>query len=214
MRHQKKTVKLGRTAEHRKALLANQVCSLIEHSRIKTTLAKAKAVRPFAEKMLTLGKHGSLHDRRNAISYLHQPAMVKKLFEEIAPRSASRQGGYTRIIKLGRRLSDSAEMAYIEWVDSAPAVDELAPKEVGAPAAKQEAKAPGEAKPAKAKKDNADADGEKTGTAKKRSTGARKTTAKAKRAETKSRKQTAASQQSKPKVGGARVRNKGGSKGR
>ena len=133
MRHQKNTVKLGRTAEHRKALLANQVCSLIEHSRIKTTLAKAKAVRPFAERMLTLGKRGSLHDRRNAIAYLHNPGMVKKLFEEIAPRSAGRNGGYTRIIKLGPRMSDSAPMAYIEWVDSAPAADDLAPKQVGAP---------------------------------------------------------------------------------
>ena len=212
MRHQKKTVKLGRTAEHRKALLANQVCSLIEHSRIKTTLAKAKAVRPFAEKMLTLGKRGSLHDRRNAISYLHQTAMVKKLFEEIAPRSASRQGGYTRIIKLGRRASDSAEMAFIEWVDNAPVADDLAPKQVGAPAAKETTKPETEAKPAKAKQ--ADADGEKAGTARKRSTGARKTADKAKRALAKSRKQTAASQQTKPKMGGARLKNKGGSKGR
>ena len=143
MRHQKKTVKLGRTAEHRKALLANQVCSLIEHTRIKTTLAKAKAVRPFAEKMLTLGKRGTLHDRRNAIAYLHQPAAVKKLFEEIAPRSAGRSGGYTRIIKLGPRMSDSAPMAYLEWVDTAPAADELAPKKVEAPAAKQEAQPEG-----------------------------------------------------------------------
>ena len=212
MRHQKKTVKLGRTAEHRKALLANQVCSLIEHSRIKTTLAKAKAVRPFAEKMLTLGKRGSLHDRRNAISYLHQTGAVKKLFEEIAPRSASRQGGYTRIIKLGRRASDSAEMAYIEWVDNAPVADDLAPKQVGAPAAK-ETKPETEAKPAKAKK--ADADGEKADAAKKRSTGAKKTADKAKRALVKSRKQTADSQlQAKPKAGGPRAKNKGGGRGR
>lgn len=211
MRHQKKTVKLGRTAEHRKALLANQVCSLIEHSRIKTTLAKAKAVRPFAERMLTLGKHGTLHDRRNAISYLHQPAMVKKLFEEIAPRSASRQGGYTRIIKLGRRLSDSAEMAYIEWVDNAPVVDDLAPKQVGAPAAKKEAQASAEAKPAKAKKSDAQAD---AGDAKKRITGSRRTADKAKRALTKSRKAAGSTTPSKAKLGGSRPRNKGGSKGR
>jgi len=212
MRHQKKTVKLGRTAEHRKALLANQVCSLIEHSRIKTTLAKAKAVRPFAEKMLTLGKNGTLHDRRNAISYLHQTAMVKKLFEEIAPRSASRKGGYTRIIKLGRRASDSAEMAFIEWVDNAPVADDLAPKQVGAPASKKEAKPEDEAKPAKASR--VDADGEKAGTAKKRSTGARKAADKAKRALSKSRKQTASSLQSKPKMGGSRLKNKGSNKGR
>ena len=118
MRHQKKTVKLGRTASHRDAMLANQVCSLIEHKRIKTTLAKAKAVRPLAEKMVTLGKRGDLHARRIAAGYLGQKDAVKKLFSEIAPRAAERKGGYTRIIKLGQRLSDSAPMAYIEWVDS------------------------------------------------------------------------------------------------
>lgn len=124
MRHQKKTVKLGRTAEHRKALLANQVCSLIEHQRIKTTLAKAKAVRPLAEKMVTLGKKGSLHARRTALATLRQADAVKKLFDDIAPRSADRKGGYTRIIKLGQRKSDSASVAFIEWVDAAVAVDE------------------------------------------------------------------------------------------
>jgi large subunit ribosomal protein L17 len=122
MRHQKKTVKLGRTASHRDAMLANQVCSLIEHKRIKTTLAKAKAVRPLAEKMVTLGKRGDLHARRLAAGYLGQKDAVKKLFAEIAPRAADRKGGYTRIIKLGQRLSDSAPMAYIEWVDSECAV--------------------------------------------------------------------------------------------
>ena len=118
MRHRKKTVKLGRTSSHRNALLANQVCSLIEHSRIKTTLAKAKAVRPLAEKMVTLGKRGDLHARRLAAGELGQKDAVKKLFAEVAPRAATRQGGYTRIIKLGPRQSDSAPMAYIEWVDS------------------------------------------------------------------------------------------------
>ena len=127
MRHQKKTVKLGRTAAHRKSLLANQVCSLIEHKRIKTTLAKAKAVRPLAEKMVTLGKRGDLHARRIAAGYLGQKDAVKKLFAEIAPRAADRKGGYTRIIKLGQRLSDSAPMAYIEWVDSEGAAVETAP---------------------------------------------------------------------------------------
>jgi large subunit ribosomal protein L17 len=124
MRHQKKTVKLGRTAEHRKALLSNQVCSLIEHQRIKTTLAKAKAVRPLAERMVTLGKNGSLHARRNALSVLRQKDAVKKLFDQIAPRSIERNGGYTRIVKLGQRKSDSAKMAFLEWVDSAPLVEE------------------------------------------------------------------------------------------
>jgi large subunit ribosomal protein L17 len=124
MRHQKKTLKLGLTASHRKALLANQVCSLIEHQRIKTTLAKAKAVRPLAEKMVTLGKKGSLHARRTALAVLRQKDAVKKLFEDIAPRSASRNGGYTRIVKLGARKSDSAPVAFIEWVDAPQVVEE------------------------------------------------------------------------------------------
>ena len=124
MRHQKKRIKLGRTAEHRKALLANQVCSLIEHERIKTTLAKAKAVRPLAERMVTLGKNGSLHARRTALAVLRQKDAVKKLFNSIAPRSANRLGGYTRIIKLGPRRSDSAHIAFIEWVDAAPVTEE------------------------------------------------------------------------------------------
>ena len=123
MRHQKKTIKLGRTAEHRKALLANQVCSLIEHQRIKTTLAKAKAVRPLADRMVTLGKNGSIHARRRAFATLRQKNVVKKLFEDIAPRSAERNGGYTRIVKLGQRRSDSAPMAFIEWVDMAEVVE-------------------------------------------------------------------------------------------
>jgi large subunit ribosomal protein L17 len=124
MRHQKKTLKLGRTAEHRKALLANQVCSLIEHRRIKTTLAKAKAVRPLAERMVTLGKNGSIHARRNALSILRHKDAVKKLFDEIAPASGERNGGYTRIIRLGQRKSDSAQMAFIEWIDAVKVVEE------------------------------------------------------------------------------------------
>ncbi len=124
MRHQKKTVRLGRKAEHRKALLANQVCNLIEHQRIKTTLAKAKAVRPLAEKMVTLGKNGSIHARRTAFSTLRHKDAVKKLFDEIAPRSTERNGGYTRIVRLGQRKSDSASMAFIEWVDAAVVVEE------------------------------------------------------------------------------------------
>src|SRR5438094_2043738 len=129
MRHQKKTIKLGRTAEHRKALLANQVCSLIEHQRIKTTLAKARAVRPLAERMVTLGKNGSIHARRTAFATLRQKNAVKKLFDDIAPRSAERNGGYTRIVKLGYRKSDSAPMAFIEWVDIAEVVEEKATEE-------------------------------------------------------------------------------------
>ena len=124
MRHQKKTIRLGRTAEHRKALLANQVCSLIEYQRIKTTLAKAKAVRPLAEKMVTLGKRGSIHARRTALATLRQKNAVKKLFDDIAPRSTDRNGGYTRIVKLGQRKSDSAPMAFIEWVDAVQVIEE------------------------------------------------------------------------------------------
>ena len=119
MRHRKKTVKLGRSQAHRDSLLANQVCSLIEHRRIKTTLAKAKATKPLAERMLTLGKKGDLHARRIAIAYLKHKDIVKKLFTEIAPAAADRKGGYTRIVKLGARQSDSAPMAYLEWVDYA-----------------------------------------------------------------------------------------------
>ena len=124
MRHQKKTIRLGRTADHRKALLANQVCSLIEHQRIKTTLAKAKAVRPLAEKMVTLGKNGSVHARRTALATLRQKDAVSKLFDDVAQRSIERNGGYTRIIRLGRRRSDSASMAFIEWVDAAAVAEE------------------------------------------------------------------------------------------
>jgi large subunit ribosomal protein L17 len=123
MRHTKKTIKLGRKSEHRNLLLANQVCSLIEHSRIRTTLAKAKAVRPFAERMVTLGKRNDLHARRLAFAFLRQKEAVRRLFADVAPRAGSRQGGYVRIIKLGPRTSDSAPMAYIEWVDQ-PIVEE------------------------------------------------------------------------------------------
>jgi large subunit ribosomal protein L17 len=131
MRHQKKTIKLGLTAAHRKSLLANQVCSLIEHQRIKTTLAKAKAVRPLAEKMVTLGKKGSLHARRTALAVLRQKDAVKKLFDDIAPRAADRKGGYTRIVKLGARKSDSAPVAFIEWVDAPVVVEEPEPEAKG-----------------------------------------------------------------------------------
>jgi large subunit ribosomal protein L17 len=159
MRHQKKTIKLGRTAEHRKALLANQVCSLIEHQRIKTTLAKAKAVRPLAEKMVTLGKRGSIHARRTALATLRQKNAIKKLFEDIGPRSTERNGGYTRIVKLGQRKSDSAPMAFIEWVDAAPAIEEKAAEEKKAkrkavePSAKQKEPAPQPEAPASEEKE-------------------------------------------------------------
>ena len=150
MRHRKKTVKLGRSQAHRDSLLANQVCSLIEHRRIKTTLAKAKAVKPLAERMLTLGKKGDLHARRVAISYLKHKDIVKKLFTEIAPAAADRKGGYTRITKLGARLSDSAPMAFLEWVDYAPeAKEEAAEKPAKSKKAPKAPTAEGEEKPKK-----------------------------------------------------------------
>ncbi len=124
MRHRSKTAKLKRNASHRKALLSNLACSLIEHGRIKTTLGKAKALRPVAEKLVTLAKRDDLHSRRQAIAYLHQKDKVQKLFSEIAPASKDRQGGYCRITKLGARMSDSAPMAIIEWVDRVEEEDE------------------------------------------------------------------------------------------
>jgi large subunit ribosomal protein L17 len=117
MRHQKKTRKLGRTSQHRDAMLANIVASLIKHKRVKTTLAKAKAARPLAEKLVTLGKTGTLHARRLAVAKIGQKDVVGTLFKDVAPGFKDRKGGYTRIIKLGPRDSDSAPVAFLEWVD-------------------------------------------------------------------------------------------------
>ena len=117
MRHLKRTAKLGRTGEHRNAMLANLVCSLIKHKRVTTTLAKAKAARSVAEKMVTLGKKGSIHSRRLAAARLHQEDAVKILFTEIAPAQKERHGGYTRIIRLGQRQGDAGQRAILEWVD-------------------------------------------------------------------------------------------------
>jgi large subunit ribosomal protein L17 len=117
MRHQKNRHKLGRDSAHRKALLANLSKELIEHERIETTVAKAKAVKPEVEKLITLARRGDLHARRQALSTLNQDKFaVYKLFEEIAPRYTERPGGYTRILKLGPRKSDSTEMALLELV--------------------------------------------------------------------------------------------------
>lgn len=117
MRKRKNTLKLKRSVPHRKSMMANQACSLIEHKRIRTTLGKAKALRPFAEKLVTIGKKGDVHARRVAKSYLRNDKAVKDLFEVIAPACKDRQGGYCRIVKLGMRASDAAPMALIEWVD-------------------------------------------------------------------------------------------------
>jgi large subunit ribosomal protein L17 len=128
MRHQVKTIKLGRKEGHRKSMLANMAVSLIEHNRIKTTLAKAKAVKPLAEKLVTIGKKNTLHARRTAKAVLRQDEAVTKLFAEIAPRAADRKGGYTRIIKLVQRQSDASEMCFIEWTDAPLAVETAAPE--------------------------------------------------------------------------------------
>ncbi len=118
MRHRVHGRKLGRTTPHRKALLRNLCTSLFEHERITTTVQKAKEVRPVAEKLLTLGKAGSLHARRQAAGILLNAAVVKKLFDTLAGRFADRSGGYTRIIKLGPRQGDGADLAIIELLGS------------------------------------------------------------------------------------------------
>jgi len=118
MRHQVKRGMLGRTTAHRRALLRNLVTSFLERERIRTTLAKARAARPVAEKMITLAKRGTLHARRQALAYLTKEAAVKKLFDDIGPRFAERPGGYSRIVKLGKRAGDGASMAMLELVGS------------------------------------------------------------------------------------------------
>ena len=118
MRHRKHTFKIGRTGSHRRALLANMVSSLIEHGEIKTTVVKAKEARIFAERLVTMAKSGTLHHRRLAIARLRNVEAVRKLFAEIAPNYAERNGGYTRIIKLGRRQGDAAEMCIFQFVEA------------------------------------------------------------------------------------------------
>jgi large subunit ribosomal protein L17 len=141
MRHRHKTLKLGRKTQHRHLMLANLVCSLIQKGRVKTTVEKAKAARSIADKVLTLAKKGTVHHRRLAIAALHQKDVVTKLFSEVAPRSAQRNGGYTRIIKIGNRIGDAANTAYLEWTDLAPAPEAAAPKEDKKAEASAEAKA-------------------------------------------------------------------------
>jgi large subunit ribosomal protein L17 len=121
VRHARAGRKLGRDSAHRKALYSNLAGALIEHGRIKTTEAKAKAVKPIAEKMITLGRRGDLAARRQAVSYLRSKDVVHKLFAEVAPRFADRPGGYSRIVKLGPRPGDAADMVYLELVDHDPA---------------------------------------------------------------------------------------------
>ncbi len=120
MRHQRAGKKLGRDSAHRRALYANLTGALIEHGRVRTTEAKAKAVRPVAEKVITLARRGDIHARRQALAFLRSQDTVHKLFSEVAPRFADRPGGYTRIVKIGPRQGDSAPMAYLELVDYVP----------------------------------------------------------------------------------------------
>ena len=117
MRHGKAHRKLGRTPAHRRAMFSNMACSLIEHEQIRTTLPKAKALRPYVERLVTLGKRGDLHARRQALSRIRQPAAVGKLFTKLASRYQERKGGYTRIVRAGFRYGDNAPMAVIEFVD-------------------------------------------------------------------------------------------------
>jgi large subunit ribosomal protein L17 len=117
MRHGVSGRKLSRSTDHRMALLRNQVTDLLRYGKLSTTEPKAKEVRPLAEKMITLGKQGTLHARRQALAFINDENVVSKLFTDIAPKYASRPGGYTRLVKLGPRLGDGAEMARLELVE-------------------------------------------------------------------------------------------------
>ena len=138
MRHRVDNFKVGRSSAHRRSMLANMVSSLFEHGSIQTTVVKAKAARSFAERLITIGKKGDLHRRRLAVSKLRDKGAVKKLFDEIAPGYEGRNGGYTRILKLGKRRGDAAEMCILQLVEVA-AVEEAPKKE--AKAAPKKAKA-------------------------------------------------------------------------
>lgn len=117
MRHRRKGRQLSRTASHRKAMLSNMATSLFRHERIKTTTAKAKELRPFAEHLITLARRGDLHARRQAARTIHDKEALKKLFDSLGPRYADRNGGYVRILKLGRRQGDGAEIAVVQLVE-------------------------------------------------------------------------------------------------
>jgi large subunit ribosomal protein L17 len=158
MRHLKRTAKLGRTGEHRNAMLSNLVCSLIKHKRVTTTLAKAKAARSVAEKIVTLGKKGTLHARRLASARLHTHGptvqlskeakkkwrqnedVLRILFDEIAPAFKERNGGYTRIIRMEQRPGDSAQKAILEWVDTVATASDAAEAASAAETRPEEAK--------------------------------------------------------------------------
>lgn len=144
MRHNKRINKLGMKSQHRRATLANMVCSLIKHNRIRTTVAKAKVARRYADKMITLAKGGTLHDRRLALAFLRERAAVQKLFADLGKQHGDRQGGYTRIIRVDDRIGDAAEMAILEWtgtVVTAPAPEAGAKGKEAKPATEAKEKA-------------------------------------------------------------------------
>ena len=153
MRHQRTGKKLGRDPAHRKALYSNLAGALIEHGRIKTTVTKAKAVKPLAEQMITLGRRGDLHARRQATAFLRSRDIVHLLFAEVAPRFKDRPGGYARIIKIGPRPGDAAEMAYLELVDEEYVASQREERKQPEPAA---AAAPVEAEAEEAEAEEAD----------------------------------------------------------
>jgi large subunit ribosomal protein L17 len=134
MRHRIAGRKLGRDTSHRKALFRNLVTSLFEHGKISTTDAKAKEIRRVAEKLITLGKRGTLHARRQALAYIRKPSVVTRLFSEISPRYAQRPGGYTRIIKLGRRRGDDAPLSVLQLVEEPYVKRARSPEPSAAPA--------------------------------------------------------------------------------
>ncbi len=138
MRHRNAGFKLGRNTSHRRALLRNLVTSILLNDRVETTITKAKATRPIVEKMITLGKRGDVHSRRQALSYLMTPESVTRLFTTVAPRYGSRNGGYLRITRSGQRQGDAAEMAYIELLGAEQELDAKAAKRAEAKAKKQE----------------------------------------------------------------------------
>ncbi len=162
MRHRSAHRKLGRTTEHRISLLRNLAASLISHGRIRTTEAKAKELRPFVEKLVTLGKRDSLHARRHALSILPRRDVVTKLFGDVSPRFSERPGGYTRILKLAHRQGDGASMAFIEFVDyKFEGAAAGAPGKADKPTKDAKKKPEKEAKEAKAKAEEPEADAPK-----------------------------------------------------
>jgi large subunit ribosomal protein L17 len=140
MRHLKSGHKLGRNPAHRRATLRNLVTNLVEKERIQTTLVRAKAARPLAERMITLGKRDSLHARRQAAAFLMTPGATKKLFSDLAPRFSGRNGGYTRIVRTGWRIGDGAELAILEWIGSELKKKEKKPRKAAAEEAPEEEK--------------------------------------------------------------------------